>query len=106
MTRLALLMAVAAVVLAVAAPAYGQGAVGDAYGGQGGQALPTIEEGGNAGTVETQPTATTEPTQVTATTSSDSALPFTGLDLGLLVVGGLALVCVGVGLRRFARPLS
>ena len=32
-----------------------------------------------------------------------NALPFTGLDLALLVIGGLALLVVGMVLRRAAR---
>jgi hypothetical protein len=32
-----------------------------------------------------------------------SSLPFTGLDLALLVVGGVMLLVVGAGLRRAAR---
>jgi uncharacterized membrane protein len=36
--------------------------------------------------------------------SSSSSLPFTGIDLMLLVGGGLLLVLLGVGLRRFAHP--
>ena len=31
------------------------------------------------------------------------ALPFTGLDLALMVTGGLGLLLLGAGLRRFAR---
>jgi len=31
------------------------------------------------------------------------SLPFTGLDLGLLIGGGLLLLAVGFGLRRLAR---
>ena len=31
------------------------------------------------------------------------ALPFTGLDLALMVTGGLGLLMLGAGLRRFAR---
>jgi hypothetical protein len=96
MKRLALLMAVVAVALAVAAPAYAQNAVSDAYAGKGGGIVGTVE-GGNG------PTAST-PQQVQA--SGNGALPFTGLDIGLLALGGVALVGVGVGLRRFARPLS
>ncbi|MGN6188754.1 MAG: hypothetical protein ACTHOE_07635 [Conexibacter sp.] len=99
MKRLALLMAVVAVALALAAPAYAQNAVSDAYAGKGGGIVGTVE-GGNG------PTAST-PQQVKAVNSSNSgSLPFTGLDIGLLAVGGIALVGVGVGLRRFARPLS
>jgi hypothetical protein len=38
-----------------------------------------------------------------AAAGNAGTLPFTGLDLALLVVGGLALVLVGAGLRRAAR---
>ncbi len=94
MKRLALLMAVVAVALAVAAPAYAQNAVSDAYAGKGGGIVGTVE-GGNG------PAA---PQQVQ--TAGDDSLPFTGLDIGLLALGGVALVGVGMGLRRVARPLS
>ncbi|HEU4702895.1 MAG TPA: hypothetical protein VFS37_10470 [Conexibacter sp.] len=97
MKRLALLMAVVAVALAVAAPAYAQNAVSDAYAGRGGGIVGTVDSGNG-------PTAS-PPQQVQATNDSGS-LPFTGLDIGLLALGGVALVGVGVGLRRFARPLS
>lgn len=33
-------------------------------------------------------------------------LPFTGIDLNLIVAGALALVLIGVSLRRFARQRS
>lgn len=38
--------------------------------------------------------------------TSGSTLPFTGLDLALLVVGGLGLTLVGAGVRRVSRPRS
>ena len=97
MKRLALLMAVVALALFVAVPAYGQGAVSDTYAGRGGGIVGTVDSGNG-------PTAPT-PQQVQATSNSGS-LPFTGLDIGLLALGGVALVGVGVGLRRVARPLS
>lgn len=93
MKRLALFMAVVAVALAAAVPAYGQSSVTDTYAGHSGGVLGAVNNsGGNA------------PTQVRAT--SGGSLPFTGLDIGLLALGGGALVGVGVGLRRLARPLS
>ena len=42
-------------------------------------------------------------TRVTHTTVSSSTLPFTGLDLALLVIGGLMLLVVGMVLRRAVR---
>jgi hypothetical protein len=96
MKRLALFMAIVAVALAAAVPAYGQSSVTDTYSGHSGGVLGAVNNnsggGGNA------------PTQVRAT--SGGSLPFTGLDIGLLALGGGALVGVGVGLRRLARPLS
>jgi hypothetical protein len=98
MKRLALLMAVVAVALAVAAPAYAQNAVSDAYAGKGGGIVGTVDSGNG-------PSAST-PQQVQAVSNDSGSLPFTGLDIGLLALGGVALVGVGAGLRRFARPLS
>jgi hypothetical protein len=97
MKRLALLLVVVAFALVAAGPAYGQSAVGDAYGGHGGGVLGDVQSGGNG--------PTSAPTQVRVANDNGS-LPFTGLDIGLLALGGCALVGVGVGLRRFARPLS
>ena len=42
--------------------------------------------------------------QVSTVQGSD--LPFTGFDAGLAVVGGLTLVGLGLGLRRFSRRSS
>lgn len=98
MKRLALLMAMVALALAAAAPAYAQSATSDAYAGRGGGIVGTVERGNG-------PTAST-PQQVQVANSSGGSLPFTGLDIGLLALGGVALVGVGIGLRRFARPLS
>ena len=107
MKRLALIMAVVAVVFTSAAPAFGASSVGDAYGGNGGGILGAVENGGGNGGNGggTSPASTSAP-QTVKVTSSENTLPFTGLDLGLLAIGGIALVGVGVGLRRFARPLS
>jgi hypothetical protein len=87
-------MVVVALALVVAVPAYGQSAVSDTYAGKGGGIVGTVDSGNG-------PSA---PTQVVST--SDNSLPFTGLDIGLLALGGAMLVGVGMGLRRFARPLS
>ncbi|HEX7290074.1 MAG TPA: hypothetical protein VF250_03005 [Conexibacter sp.] len=97
MKRLALLMAVVAIALAAAAPAYAGNAVSDTYAGRGGGIVGTVDSGNG-------PTAST-PQQV-QNTSGNGSLPFTGLDIGLLALGGVALVGVGIVLRRVARPLS
>ena len=109
MKRLALL-AVVALVLVVAVPAYGQSAVSDTYAGKGGGIVGTVE-GGNgpsASAPASAPASAVAPQQVSVASpdTSSGSLPFTGLDIGLLALGGVALVGVGVGLRRVARPLS
>ena len=112
MKRLALIMAVVAVACFAGAPAYGQSAVGDAYGGNGGGILGAVSHGGggsnggnNGGNSGgSAGTSTPAPAAQVQVASESGSLPFTGLDLGLLAVGGIVLV--GVGLRRFARPLS
>ena len=93
MKRLALLTVVVALALFTAAPAFAASAASDGYGGEGGGVLGASGGGGNG----------SPPAQVVDTGGS---LPFTGLDLGLLALGGCALVGVGVGLRRLSRPLS
>jgi hypothetical protein len=102
MKRLASILAVVAIVLAAAGPAYAVSPVGDTYGGRGNGVLGAVNSGGGNGGNGNAPA------QVSAvrSTSGSGSLPFTGLDIGLLALGGCALVGVGVGLRRFARPLS
>jgi hypothetical protein len=102
MKRLALFMAVVALALVAVAPAYGQSAATDAYGGKGGGVLGAVSSGGGGNTPSAKAPAQVQAAQ----TTSSGSLPFTGLDVGLLALGGVALVGVGVGLRRFARPLS
>ena len=94
MKRLALITVVVALALFTAAPAFGATAVTEAFGGEGGGVLGAVGGGGIG----------SPPAQVVET--SGGSLPFTGLDLGLLALGGFALVGVGVGLRRLSRPLS
>lgn len=65
--------------------ASGSGSAGTGYGGNAGEVQSQVNQGAvNAA-------------------ASKGTLPFTGLDLALLVVGGLSLVVVGAGLRRASR---
>jgi hypothetical protein len=81
-----LIVAVCALlVLAPTALASGSGSAGTGYGGNAGGVQNQVNQGAvNAA-------------------ASKGTLPFTGLDLALLVVGGLSLVVVGAGLRRASR---
>ncbi|MGB9185271.1 MAG: hypothetical protein WCB67_14515 [Solirubrobacteraceae bacterium] len=55
-------------------------------------------------TSSSSPTATTAtPPSTTTTTGAAKALPYTGLDIRLIVGSGLALVLGGIGLRRVTR---
>ena len=49
------------------------------------------------------PVSNTPPPPPPAVASSGDVLPFTGLDLGLMVVAALVLVALGLGLRRVSR---
>ena len=40
---------------------------------------------------------------VQTTVESGGSLPFTGMDLGLLIGGGLMMILVGAGLRKLSR---
>jgi hypothetical protein len=100
---------VLALMLAIAGTAQAQSPVGDAYGGNG--VLDDVERvpppsGPSAGEetdgqVPTGPTETV--TRESGAPSAGSPLPFTGLDVGLLTLGGIAMLGVGVGLRRLSR---
>lgn len=81
-----LIVAVCALLaLAPTALASGTGSAGTGYGGNAGGVQNQVNQGAvNAA-------------------ASKGTLPFTGLDLALLVVGGLSLVVVGAGLRRASR---
>lgn len=77
-------MVLASLVLAPAALA-GGGSAGKGYGGEGGNVQQQVS--GAAG-------------------EKSGGLPFTGLDLGLLVAGGAVLVVAGAALRRAAKRPS
>lgn len=49
------------------------------------------------------PSSISTSTKSTQTLSSSSSLPFTGIDLGLLVLGGVVLIGAGFLVRRLAR---
>lgn len=109
--------------VALAGPAYAQESAEDAYGGAG-QLPATVVTPSDAvqvqGATATQPAAG-QPVSSVAPTATQSApvaaatptntvgngkLPFTGFDLALIALGGLALVGVGFGMRHVSRPVA
>jgi hypothetical protein len=60
----------------------------------------------NSGTSGTGPGSTTTSPGSTTEATSAGTLPFTGLDVVLLVAGGGALLCAGVVVRRLSRRLN
>jgi hypothetical protein len=95
-TRLARSVVLVAVLGAIIVPAaFAQSSSVSGYGGEGGEAV--------GATQSNDPTDPTNPTRSTTSTNDAGVLPFTGLDVGFLLGGGLLLVAVGAGLARF-RP--
>jgi hypothetical protein len=92
MRHLKALTALAATVLVAAVfavSALAQTPTGSGYGGQAGGSLGGVAGGGAGGQAGGVPAS-----------QATGSLPFTGIDLALLVVGGLALTGVGAGLVR------
>jgi hypothetical protein len=54
----------------------------------------------------TEPVSTVASTTTATTAASSSSLPFTGLDVGLLAVGGVVLVGSGLLVRRASSRLN
>lgn len=104
--------ALAVMVLALAPSAWAEGPTDDAYGGQG-NVLSEVTSVGSSGEPDddaepgssrVSPDVTSIPEAKTAAQklSSDS-LPFTGLDLLLILGGGALLLSIGVGIRQLVR---
>jgi hypothetical protein len=86
MMKLRCLMVAVCALLVLAPAALGAGgSAGQGYGGNGGGVQNEVNQG------------------ALHAAAGKSSLPFTGLDLALLVVGGVSLVVVGAGLRRAAK---
>ena len=89
------LITVLVLILAFAASASAQSSV-QGYEDQGGQIQAQIQGGGPSDGGGTTPVAAT-------TDSGGGSLPFTGLDVALLVGAGGLLVVAGLGMRRLTR---
>jgi hypothetical protein len=96
MRNICSVITVLVLMLAFAASASAQSSV-QGYEDQGGQIQAQIQGGGSDGG-GTTPVATT-----TTDSGTGGSLPFTGLDLALLVGAGGLLVVAGLGMRRLTR---
>ena len=95
-TIIAVLAALA--VLSFATVAYGQPSV-DGYSDEGGQIQTQIDSTGGG----TPPSGTGTGTGTVTASDAGGSLPFTGLDVALLVGAGGLLVAAGFGMRRLTR---
>ena len=90
MTKLRLIFALCALSLLLVPAAFAAGgSAGDGYGGVAGNVQQQVNQG--------------QGVAATGTAGASGSLPFTGLDLGLLVAGGAVLLVVGATIRRAAR---
>ena len=96
LTGLTIVMVIAALALAPAAFAQ---STGTGYGGTAGGVAGQVAQGGNGNNDGTNGTAGTG-SVATRASGNSGFLPFTGLDVALLLGGGLLLVGTGVGLSR------
>jgi hypothetical protein len=85
--------AVLCIALFAAAPAYAQTASQNAYSHPAGSVQQQLNDNTSH---ETSPTES-------ATKKSNGSLPFTGLDLALVVAAGGVLLAMGFGIRRISR---
>jgi len=98
--------AVAAAMLLVAAPAVAQSPTEQGYSAPAG----TTQQQINSTPAPTATVTPSKPAKVTPVAATKAApakkggLPFTGLELGLVLAAGAGLLGVGLGLRRLSRP--
>jgi hypothetical protein len=97
MRNICSLITVLVLMLAFAASASAQSSV-QGYEDQGGQIQAQIQGGGPTDGGGTTPVATT-----TTDSGTGGSLPFTGLDIALLLGAGGLLVVAGLGMRRLTR---
>ena len=117
MRKLVTKLAAPAAILALvtAGPAYADDSSVDGYGGPGGNVQDTLGGsgggGGNAGGGETLGNAPNGESVPVGSVNAQgnqgggggAALPFTGLDIGLLAAAGAFLLALGLGMRRLTR---
>jgi hypothetical protein len=95
--------AIGAMMLLAAPPAFGVTSAQSAYSQPGGIVETQITNHGGGGNNPGAVVSTPERTPPPQSTTSSGTLPFTGLDLVLVVAAGGLLLGLGLGMRRLTR---
>jgi hypothetical protein len=95
---------ISAMMLLAAPPAFGVTSAQSAYSQPGGIVETQITNHGGGGPNPGAVVSTPERTPPPQSTTSSGTLPFTGLDLVLVVAAGGLLLGLGLGMRRLTRP--
>ena len=105
----AFVASVAVTLLVCAAPAFAITTAQEAYAPSGGAEQAAVQSGVSGGKAPS-PNSSSSAAASTAASSSrpapNGALPFTGLDVAMLVGMGVLLVVLGVGMLRITRPVQ
>jgi hypothetical protein len=92
---------ISAAMLLGAPSAFAQTSAQQGYSTPGGTVQTQIDNGGGGGRIPASVVST--PESATQAKSSGKSLPFTGLDLVLVVAAGGLLLALGLGMRRLTR---
>jgi hypothetical protein len=98
-----LALAIGSMMLLAAPPAFGVTSAQSAYSQPGGIVQTQITNHGGGGHNPGAVVSTPERTPPPKSTTSSGTLPFTGLDLVLVVAAGGLLLGLGLGMRRLTR---
>ena len=103
--RKQLVGAILAIALVAAAPAYGQSvnATQDGYATPGGQVQQQVSNGQPEGNPPSNNASDSNAAPAQQSQAEGGSLPFTGLQVGIVLAVGLLLVGVGFGVRRASR---
>jgi hypothetical protein len=107
LTKKVLAGAISASMLLAAPPAFGVTSAQSGYSKPGGIVETQIENsGGGGGDNNPGSNVVSTPESTTAARSNPASLPFTGLDLVLVVAAGGLLLGLGLAMRRLTHPTS
>jgi hypothetical protein len=103
-TKKVLAGTISAALLFAAPPAFGVTSAQSGYSKPGGIVETQIQNSGGGG--DNPGSVVSTPERATQAKSNGGSLPFTGLDLVLVVAAGGLLLGLGLGMRRLTRPTT